>query len=78
MTDFTSKKFYAHMDGNRHARGISWAAVARDAGVSPSVFTYLKAGVRIHVDTLVRLAEYFELYDLKPYVKRTRSGTSGT
>lgn len=70
MNHFDSNLFYQDMDTVRHGWGISWQQAARESLVSISTIDRIKDGGGFHVESLMLLAEFFELWDLKRYATR--------
>ena len=52
---FDVPRFYAALDGQRVAKGLSWKEVGEQAGVSPSMLTRIGQGKRPDVDGLALL-----------------------
>jgi transcriptional regulator with XRE-family HTH domain len=52
---FDNEKFYAALDAQRTARGLSWKQVADQSGVSASTLTRMAQGKRPDVDGLAAL-----------------------
>jgi hypothetical protein len=70
MSHFNSTQFYLDMDAVRHGWGISWQQAARESLVSISTIERIRDGGGFHVESLMLLAEFFELWDLKRYAMR--------
>lgn len=56
------------LDEKRTEKGMSWRAVAREAGVSPSTLSRLAAGENPDVRGLVVLLGWLDQTDLAPYL----------
>lgn len=67
MKTFNSTQFYLDMDAVRHGWGISWQQAARESLVSISTIERVRDGSGLHVESLMLLCEFFELWDLKRY-----------
>jgi transcriptional regulator with XRE-family HTH domain len=72
---FATESFYAALDAQREARGLTWKKVAGEAGVSASTFTRIAQGRRPDVDTMAALCRWSGL-SADAYVGRT-DGASG-
>ena len=55
---YDSAAFYAALDAERRARGITWRQVAVESGVSASTLTRMAQGRRPDVDGLAALASW--------------------
>jgi transcriptional regulator with XRE-family HTH domain len=55
---FNAKAFFASIDAQRLARGLSWRKVAEQAQVSASTLTRMSQGHRLDVDTLAALCAW--------------------
>jgi hypothetical protein len=64
---FNNTQFYLDMDAIVHDWDISWQKAARESGVSISTIERIRSGQGFHVESLMLLAEFFELWDLKRY-----------
>ena len=55
---FDSQALYAALDEQRTRRGLSWAEVARETGVSSSTLTGTKRGGRLEVDGVLAMTAW--------------------
>lgn len=55
---FLSEAFYKALDGQRHAKNLTWKKVAEQAGVSASTLTRIAQGKRPDVDTMASLCKW--------------------
>lgn len=55
---FDAAALYAGIDERRRARGISWAQVGAETGVSPSTITRTKLGGRMEVDGMLAMVRW--------------------
>jgi transcriptional regulator with XRE-family HTH domain len=55
---FLNEVFYRALDGHRHAKHMTWKAVADQAKVSASTLTRIAQGKRPDVDTLAALCRW--------------------
>lgn len=55
---FDGDSFFAALDGQRQAKGLTWKAVAQKSGVSASTLTRLAQGRRPDVDSLAALCAW--------------------
>lgn len=55
---FDNEKFYAALDSERSARGLTWKQVADQSGVSASTLTRMAQGKRPDVDGLAALLSW--------------------
>lgn len=55
---FDAPAFFAALDAEREARGMTWKQVAAEAGVSASTLTRMGQGRRPDVDSLAALAAW--------------------
>ena len=53
MLRFDTKALHAALDAQRVARGLSWAQLAADIGVSATTLTRMRAGGRMEVDGML-------------------------
>jgi hypothetical protein len=74
---FDNKQFYLDMDRIRDGWGISWQQAARESEVSISTIERIRSGQGFHVESLMLLAEFFELWDLKRYQMKGGGHGSG-
>ena len=70
---FDADAFYAALDGERLARGLTWKRVADESGVSASTLTRIAQGKRPDVDSLAALAAWSGL-NVDRFVKGRLSG----
>lgn len=66
-TQFDAPGFFAALDGEREARGMTWKQVAEKAKVSASTLTRLSQGKRPDVDSLSALMAWSHL-DARQFV----------
>lgn len=59
---FDADAFFAALDGERQARGLTWKKVADESGVSASTLTRISQGKRPDVDSLAALAAWSGLH----------------
>lgn len=76
MKHFNNMQFYLDMDRIVNHWGISWQKAARESQVSISTIERIRSGRGFHVASLILLAEFFELWDLKRYHIREVEGGS--
>jgi transcriptional regulator with XRE-family HTH domain len=55
---FNAAALYEAMDAQRRARGMSWAQVGAEMGVSPSTLTRTKLGGRMEVDGMLAMVRW--------------------
>lgn len=55
---FLNEAFFRALDAQRQAKGLTWKAVAEQAGVSASTLTRIAQGRRPDVDTLASLCRW--------------------
>lgn len=55
---FNPRALFAAMDAQRAARGISWAQVGAETGVSPSTLTRIRLGGRMEVDGMLSMVRW--------------------
>lgn len=72
MMIFDSKRFHADMDVTRQQWGLTWQKVASESKVPLQTIERLEAGAGCSLDSLANLIEFFELYNVKKYVRRYR------
>jgi len=70
MRRLDSTALFAALDHRRHSRGLTWAAVARDTGVSVATITRLKQGGRMEVDGLLALVSWLDV-PVETFVRET-------
>lgn len=58
MRRFDANALYRALDEQRLRRGMSWADVAREIGVSASTIRRTKAGGRMEVDGMIAMVEW--------------------
>jgi transcriptional regulator with XRE-family HTH domain len=58
---------YGALDSKRNARGLSWRALAKEMGLSSSVFTRLAQGQRPDFDTYLQMTEWLGV-DLERFI----------
>jgi transcriptional regulator with XRE-family HTH domain len=52
---------YGALDSRREARGMSWREVAKELGLSASVFTRLAQGSRPDFESYIQMTEWLEV-----------------
>ena len=57
---FDGKALHAALDEQRTRRGLSWADVARETGVSVSTLTGTKRGGRLEVDGVLAMTGWLD------------------
>lgn len=55
---FDSAALYAALDAQRRSRGMTWAEVAAEIGVSASTLTRTRLGGRMEVDGMLAMARW--------------------
>ena len=55
MRRFDARALYAALEAERAARGVTWAQIARETGVSASTITRTRRGGRMEVDGMLAL-----------------------
>ena len=55
MVRFDSKALYAALDKQRRARGLTWAMVAAEMGVSAATISRTRTGGRMEVDGMLAM-----------------------
>lgn len=55
---FNAAALYAALDARRRERGMSWAEVAREIGVSASTLTRTRLGGRMEVDGMLAMVRW--------------------
>ena len=55
---FDSLALYEEIDRQRKARGLSWADVARETGVSQSTITGTRRGGRLEIDGCLAMTDW--------------------
>jgi transcriptional regulator with XRE-family HTH domain len=73
---FDHGTFYASIDGERRARGLTWKRVAEEAGVSASSLSRISRGHRPDVDTLAALTVWGGL-DANAFIEGRSSPSEG-
>jgi transcriptional regulator with XRE-family HTH domain len=68
---FHAGAFFAALDAEREARGVTWKRVAGDTGVSASTLTRIGQGRKPDVDTLAALSTWAGL-DPKDFMRGKR------
>ena len=61
MTDhgrFNPRALYVAMDAQRLARGMSWAQVGAELGISPATLTRTRLGGRMEVDGMLAMVRW--------------------
>ena len=58
MIRFDAKALYDAMDRQRVARGLSWAQVAAETGVSAATLQRTRAGGRMEVDGMLAMVSW--------------------
>lgn len=58
MHRFDPKALFAALDRQRTERGLTWAQVGRDIGVSPSTITRTKLGGRMEADGMLAMVRW--------------------
>lgn len=61
MRRFDAKALYAALDRQRTARGLTWAQVAREVGVSASTLTRTRGGGRMEVDGMLAMVSWLRV-----------------
>lgn len=69
---FDAAAFFAALDAEREARGLTWKQVAAEAGVSASTLTRMGQGRKPDVDSLAALAGWSGL-DPTDFIRGRRS-----
>jgi hypothetical protein len=67
---FLWKKLYKDLDKFRKYGGKSWRSVAKEVGVTPSVFTRISQGNSVSVENLIRVLDSIRVISLNRWVKR--------
>jgi transcriptional regulator with XRE-family HTH domain len=57
---FNAAALFEALDIQRRSRGMSWAEVALEIGVSPSTLTRTKRGGRIEVDGMLAMVRWLD------------------
>ncbi len=68
---FDANAFYAALDGEREARGLTWKKVAEESGVSASTLTRIAQGKRPDVDSMAALSAWSGL-DVNHFVRPSK------
>ena len=58
MVRFDVKALYEALDNRRSARGMTWAKVAAEMGVSASTVTRTRIGGRLEVDGMLAMVRW--------------------
>ena len=58
MRRFDSAALYQEIDKQRKERGMTWAAVAKEIGVSTTTITGTKKGGRMEVDGMLAMVHW--------------------
>lgn len=58
MLRFDPKALHHALDEQRRARGLTWAAVAQDIGVSPGTLTRTARGGRMESDGMLAMCRW--------------------
>lgn len=58
MKRFDSKALYQALEQERNERGISWADISREIGVSASTITRTRHGGRMEVDGMIAMVDW--------------------
>lgn len=58
MRRFDPKALFQALDARRKSRGLTWAAVAREIGVSPSTLTRTAEGGRMEADGMLAMCRW--------------------
>jgi hypothetical protein len=69
---FDSKRLHADMNTIREQWGLTWQKVASESKVPLQTIERLEVGGGCSLDSLANLIEFFELYNIKKYVRRYR------
>lgn len=60
MRRFDAKALYRALDQQREDRGMTWADISREIGVSPSTLTRTRHGGRMEVDGMLAMVDWLE------------------
>jgi len=55
---FDSQALYAALDKQRQERGLTWQALGREIGVSPSTLARTRVGSRLEVDGMLAMVAW--------------------
>jgi len=58
---FDSRALYAALDAQRGARGMTWAQVASETGVSAATITRTRGGGRLEVDGMLAMVRWLDV-----------------
>ena len=58
MKRFNAKALYQAMDQQREERGMTWADISREIGISASTITRTKQGGRMEVDGMLAMVHW--------------------
>jgi hypothetical protein len=67
---FLWKKLYEDLDKWRQRDGKSWRKVAKEVGVTPSVFTRISQGNPVSVENMIRVLDSIHVIALNRWIKR--------
>lgn len=58
MRRFDARALYQALDSQREERGMTWADISREIGVSSSTIRHTKAGGRMEVDGMIAMVDW--------------------
>lgn len=64
---FDAAALYVALDRRRRAAGLTWTEVGRSCSLGDSLFTRLKLGGSLSVDSLLNLMRWMGETDVAPY-----------
>ena len=71
MLRFDAKALYQALDQQRRSRGLTWAGVAREIGVSASTLTRTARGGRMEADGMLAMCRWLKR-PAESFVRETR------
>ena len=60
MVRFDPKALFAALDAQRQARGLTWAQVAKETGVSTATLKRTEQGGRLEVDGVIAMVGWLD------------------
>ena len=77
MPRFDAKALYAALDAQRRSRGMTWAQVAAEIGVSASTIQRTRNGGRMEVDGMLAMVDWLAA-PVETFVRLEKPGSFRT